>query len=391
MSPRRIWAFLSHFQGIGRRRAGEDLEIPVSDRLSPGYDGSVHTVLYNESLDLTRYDEVIDVRSPSEFAEDHMPGAINLPVLTDDERVRVGTLHREQVFEARRVGAGLITTNISTMLRDGHLAGKSKGYSAIVYCWRGGQRSQSLATIMAAVGWHVGLVDGGYKAYRAHVREALAKKASELKFHVVAGLTGSGKTRILRQMETGGHPVLDLEALANHRGSLLGNEIDSPQPSQKRFESLILETLQRFEEGTTVFVESESKRVGKLACPESLWARMLDAEVSGVRVPASVRAEGLLEDYAHFVSDQSLLEEKWPVFRRLHGEAQVSTWRAMVDTGKWQAFVESLLEVHYDPSYLRCRNFREPQQEIELGALDEAGCAEAIEQLLRPRAAAVVS
>ncbi len=187
------------------------------------------------------YDGVIDVRSPGEFAEDHLPGSVNLPVLSDDERIEVGTLYRrEGAFAARRAGAALVSRNIGRHLAS-HFAERPREYRPLVYCWRGGQRSASLATVLAAVGWRVTVLEGGYRTYRAHVLAELDALPRRFAFRLLAGLTGTGKTRLLHRLAARGAQTLDLEGQAGHRGSVLGRL--GAQPSQKAFESRLLAAL----------------------------------------------------------------------------------------------------------------------------------------------------
>lgn len=333
------------------------------------------------------FDDIIDVRSPSEFAEDHVPGSINLPVLDDEQREIVGTLHRQAgEFEARKVGASLISSNIARHL-EVHFADKPKAYRVLVYCWRGGQRSKSMATVLGAVGWQTTLIAGGYKAYRGFVRNALEEQCAQLKPIILAGLTGSGKTVILRRMQNLGEPqALDLEGLANHRGSLLGNEVrvdNARQPTQKGFESRLLYALGKLDLSKPVFIESESKRIGSVNCPEPLWKKMIDAPVALAQVRREERARFLLSDYQHFLEEPEQLIAKLPVLKKLHGAEQIEYWIAMARSSDWLALSESLLEVHYDPSYLRCNNYKEPSVEIPVARLDDVNVDCTIEQLSR--------
>ena len=334
-----------------------------------------------------RYSEIIDVRSPGEFVEDRVPGAINLPVLSDVERAEVGTVYKQvSAFRARRQGAALITENIAGYLK-GHFADKEPGYRPLVYCWRGGQRSQSLATILAGVGWPVSLLDGGYKGYRKHVREGIERLAAnpELDFRILAGLTGAGKTRLLRRMAAEGHQVLDLEKLANHRGSLLGREFPEPeQPTQKQFENRLFEALKRLEEGRPIWVESESNRIGELHVPGVFWGRMREAGVVELRVAVEFRAESLLMEYPHFVERPERLLATIEKLRALVGSERVALWREQVGSGDWKGFVIDILESHYDPAYLKSREriFQVPDRVVETSGVDEASTVEAVRAIL---------
>ena len=245
------------------------------------------------------YAERIDVRSPGEFAEDHLPGAVNLPVLDDAERARVGTMYVQQsAFDARKLGAAIVARNIAGIC-DRHAFDKPREWSPLVYCWRGGQRSRALVHVLTEIGFRAVQLDGGYRAYRRHVVAMLPFHAQHLRFHVVCGLTGSGKSRLIAALAAVGGQVLDLEVLARHRGSLLGDLPDAPQPSQKLFESDLYAALSTFDVTRPVFVESESQRIGRLQVPESLLTEMRRSACIRLETPLPLRVAMLEEDYAH--------------------------------------------------------------------------------------------
>lgn len=330
-----------------------------------------------DQLDGLTFSEIIDVRSPSEFAEDHLPGAINLPVLDDEERARVGTIYKqESPFLARRLGAAIIARHAANYL-DGALADRPRDYQPLVYCWRGGMRSHGLATILSAVGWRTRLLEGGYKAFRKQLLEAFGTHLSSTKFKfvILGGLTGSGKTRILTKMRELGHQVIDLEGLAEHRGSALGESTNRPQPSQKRFENLLWQSLRGLDPGRPIFLESESSRIGNIQLPAALWKHMGCAPSIEVLIPREIRARYLLSHYDHFVAEPDLLREKLRKLNHLHGAAQLEAWEQQIATGDWQGFTESILEVHYDPAYTRSRKklFRPQVATIEGQDISEAG------------------
>lgn len=307
-------------------------------------------------LAMESYSEIIDVRSPGEFAADCVPGAINLPVLDDRERAEVGTIYKQvSPFEARKIGAALVSGNIACYLKT-HFADKDKSYRPLVYCWRGGQRSNSLAIILSQIGWSVAVIEGGYKAYRSHVRTELDRLPEGLKFCVLCGLTGTGKTAILQRMQAHGAQILDLEGLANHRGSLLGQAwagAPQPQPSQKWFESLLKQELAKFAPGQPVWLESESSKIGTVQVPARLWQQMQAAPCMEVRVPVAARVKFLLQQYDHMVANPAYLLEKIERLRSHHGSRQLATWREAIDGGEWETFVAELLATHYDPTYRR--------------------------------------
>lgn len=302
---------------------------------------------------LLAFSEVIDVRSPGEFAEDHVPGAINLPVLDDAERERVGTLYKQvSSFEAKKVGAALVSRNIAQHL-ERHFAARPKSYNPLVYCWRGGSRSGSLTQILQQIGFAALQLEGGYKAYRRHVVAELARRPSQFAYRVVAGPTGSGKSRLLHALANEGAQVLDLEALAAHRGSLLGALPDQLQPSQKSFESTVWFALARFDPARPVFVESESKKIGALRVPDALIAAMRTSPCIHLEVPLAARVQLLTEDYVHFLSDPETIKRQLGYLAPLRGSDVVAAWQSLATRQAWPQLVAALLEQHYDPAYLK--------------------------------------
>lgn len=309
--------------------------------------------------DLFSFDEVIDARSPGEFAEDRVPGAINLPVLDDAERARVGTLYKQvSPFEAKKVGAALVSRNIATHLET-HFADRPRNWRPLIYCWRGGSRSGALTHILQKVGFAAVQLEGGYKAYRRHVVAELAELPDSFRYRIVAGPTGSGKSRLLDALTAAGAQVLDLEALAVHRGSLLGALPDAPQPSQKRFESLLWLALRQFDRERVVYVESESKKIGNLSVPESLMAAMRASPCVRIAVDMDARVALLLEDYRHFFANPSRLAAQLGHLVPLRGTETVARWQAMIDAGAWAELARALLIEHYDPAYQKslARNY----------------------------------
>lgn len=335
---------------------------------------------------LADYDEIIDVRSPAEYDEDHISGAISAPVLSNEERARVGTLYvQTSSFEAKKLGAALIARNIAlhldTLFRD-----KPKNWRPLVYCWRGGQRSGAMSIILAQVGWQVGRLEGGYKAYRRHVIEQLNELPARFNYRVVCGATGSGKSRLLHTLHGQGAQVLDLEQLARHRGSLLGNLPNEPQPAQKMFDSLLWDTLRNFDTSRPVFVEAESKKIGSIAVPDALLEAMRASNCILLDVPTSARVKLLLEDYEHFLCDPALLAQRLAPLTALHGHKIIEEWKALAAQGNWEGVVEALLTQHYDPAYRRSTDANYPHLKqavvLNLTALDEASLSGAAAQLL---------
>lgn len=302
---------------------------------------------------LSGFDTIIDVRSESEFAEDHIPGAISCPVLNDRERAEVGTLYKQQSpFDAKKIGAALVAANISRHLQA-HFLDRPRDWRPLVYCWRGGERSGAMAHILSRVGWKVGRLRGGYKAYRRAVIAELGTLPAGFDWRVICGMTGTGKSRLLRALQEQGAQVLDLEELAAHRGSVLGNLPGQPQPSQKMFESRLWARLKALSPEQPVFVESESKKIGALRVPDSLIAAMWASSCVVIDAPMAVRVALLKDEYVHFLADTAALNAQLDCLRPLHGTAVIERWQALAGGGAWDELTEDLLSSHYDPAYTR--------------------------------------
>jgi len=302
--------------------------------------------------DLTQYSQIIDVRSPSEFALDHIPGAINLPVLDDEQRATVGTLYKDNPFEARRLGAALISANVSKHIQN-HMMELDLTYTPLLYCWRGGMRSRSFTFILKSIGWKPHVISGGYQAFRrsivADTKDIFQTETLNLK--VLSGLTGVGKTRLLKEIETQGHQVLDLEGLANHKGSLLGATPSSDQPSQKKFETDLWHQMKQFDLTQPIYTEAESNRIGKVHCPTSLWTALKRSQVINIQLPVSERIKILREEYPHFQNDQEQLKLLLSKLIPLRGHEQIDQWNSLIEDDQWDDFVQSVLENHYDLCY----------------------------------------
>jgi len=305
---------------------------------------------------LARFDEIIDVRSPAEFAEDHLSGAINCPVLDDEERIRVGTLYKQvSPFEARKLGAALVAQNIARHLQQ-HFHDKPKSWKPLIYCWRGGQRSASMAIILSQIGWDTHQLEGGYKTYRHQVLDDLAQLPATLRLKVICGPTGSGKSRLLQALQRNGKQVLDLEALACHRGSVLGRLPDQPQPSQKWFDSQLRQAILQLDPARPVFIESESRKIGMLSLPDSLFARMHASACLTMEVPLSERVRFLQEDYHFYLQEPQRLITQLGFLKAVHSREQLQLWQQMIVEGQFAHLVEQLLIQHYDPLYFRSMN-----------------------------------
>ncbi|KMN81992.1 tRNA 2-selenouridine synthase [Chromobacterium sp. LK11] len=310
---------------------------------------------------LGQFDEIIDVRSPAEFAEDHIPGAINCPVLDNDERIRVGTLYKQvSPFEARKVGAALAAKNIARHIEES-FSDRPKSWRPLICCWRGGQRSGSMALIFAQIGWPAHQLEGGYKAYRRQALQWLEELPGRLRLRVICGPTGSGKSRLLQALARAGHQVLDLEQLANHRGSVLGRLPDQPQPPQKWFDTLLLQQIRALDPNRPVFIEAESKKVGFVSLPDALYRQMHQGDCLLIDVPLAERVRFLLEDYAFYLQDPEALIRQLGFLKGLHSGEQLDAWNQMIRAGRFDALVAELLAKHYDPLYYRSLGTHYPQ------------------------------
>lgn len=309
-------------------------------------------------LSIYGFDAIIDVRAPSEYAEDHIPGAINLPVLSDAERAQVGTMYKQvSPFDARKLGAALVAANAARHLQ-GPLAAMQGGWRPLVYCWRGGQRSGSFALILGQIGWRAETLAGGYKAWRAMVAESLYHQPFPAPVVILGGNTGTGKTALLPHLAARGVQVLDLEGLAQHRGSLFGAV--GPQPSQKAFETALAHAVAQLDPSRPVVVESESSKIGNCRLPASIWKAMVAAPRIIIEAEASVRASHLLTAYPDLTQDRARLTEVIDKLRHAHSADQIAQWQAMVAGGQYQALAEGLMAAHYDPRYGKHRA-RAPQ------------------------------
>jgi len=296
------------------------------------------------------FDDIIDVRSPAEFAEDHIPGAINLAVLDNDERAEVGTIYKQDSpFRARKIGAALVAANAARHLQ-GALAEKPGGWQPLVYCWRGGQRSGSFASILAQIGWRVELIQGGYKSYRTLVASALYDLAFPCPVVLLDGNTGSAKTDLLHRLAKRGVQVLDLEGLAHHRGSLFG-AMPGGQPSQKAFESALATAISQLDPARVVVVEAESSKVGNCRLPPQLWKAMAVAKRLEVVAPVAARARYLVTAYADLVADTARLSSVIDRLRTSHSTDQIGMWQDLVTSGAFEPLAADLMAQHYDPRY----------------------------------------
>lgn len=327
------------------------------------------------------FDEVIDVRSPAEYAEDHVPGAINLPALDNDERAVVGTIYKqEDPFKARKIGAALVAQNAARHLQ-GPLADRAGGWRPLVYCWRGGQRSGSFTSILQQIGWRADVIQGGYKSYRRLVVSALYGETVPHQIVLIDGGTGTAKTRVLELLAADGAQVIDLESMANHRGSLFGSM--GEQPAQKLFESRIAMALARARADRPLFVEAESNKVGNLLIPPALWHAMQVAPRITLRAPVAERAAYLARAYADVTTDAARLASTLDALRPYHAATRIEAWQALASDGAFETLAGELIEAHYDPRYDKKAEERAQNETvIELATLDESDLQDAVRRIL---------
>jgi tRNA 2-selenouridine synthase len=342
---------------------------PSSSKTSHGsaYGSNVHAVSALEAM--TRmgtqtgapggFSAIIDARSEDEFTLDHLPGAINWPSLNNEQRILIGTLYKQVgSFEAKKHGAALVAANISQHIQNSVLA-LPKHWQPLVYCWRGGKRSGSLALILGQIGFKVSIIEGGYKAFRSQLVEAIPPLVKTLSWRVICGPTGAGKTRLLHCLKSEGAQVLDLEGLANHRSSVLGIMPGLPQPSQKHFDTLLWNELRQFDPSKPVYIESESRKVGNLAVPEALILAMRASPCFKLELSDDERVKLLLEDYDFFVQNPSFFSQRLDALVAIRGKQVVEEWQRLIMTGDIEKVVRDLLLTHYDPTYFASmqRNF----------------------------------
>ncbi len=335
---------------------------------------------------LAEFDAILDARSPAEFADDHIPGAISCPVLDDEERARVGTLYKQvSPFEARKIGAPLVAKNIARHI-EGQFLNKPKDWRPLLYCWRGGKRSGAFQHILREIGWDAHRLSGGYKGWRQQIVTDLEQLPAKYSFRVVSGATGSAKSRILEALAAQGAQILHLEEYAAHKGSVLGDLPHEAQPSQRAFETRMHSALSMLDAGRPVFVEAESRRIGTVQLPNALIDIIRAAPCVRVHATVGARVDFLLGDYAYFLADPRWLAERLGHLHGLQSNETLARWLELVESGDFRTLVTELLERHYDPLYQRSqsKNYRDYTDALTVDTddLSAAGIAALARQIL---------
>ncbi len=322
--------------------------------------------------EIAQYSAIIDARTPAEFELDHIPGAINCPVLSNEERAIIGTIYKQvSPFEAKRLGASMVAANLAVHLKE-TFADKPANWKPLVYCWRGGLRSGSMVTWLRLVGWDAQQLAGGYKSFRHHVVEQIDAIVPQLQLRVLCGATGSAKTSVLLALQQQGAQVLDLEGLARHKGSLLGSLPGIAQPSQKNFETLLAQQLQALDLSRPVYIEGESPKIGRVGLPLLLVQHMRQSPVVEIKASPEARLAYLLRDYAYLGDDVDTLCERLGFLKEIQGNETIARWQQWAQEGNLPALFEELMRLHYDPQYERSqsKHFQQWSQRSSIVAND---------------------
>ncbi len=287
----------------------------------------------------------IDVRSPSEFQAGHIPGAFNIPLFSDEERAKVGTIYK-QLSRQAAIDKGLEIVgpklaDLVTKIRN--LGGKTP----LIYCWRGGMRSESVCGLMKISGIRCKRLAGGYKAYRSHVRKTFTRPIPLL---LLGGYTGSGKTALLHQLAAEDFQIIDLEGLANHKGSAFGHLNEEPQPTNEQFSNNLFHQLAKLDQNQMIIVENESRVIGKVHLPEPFFTQMRSAPLLSLDVPMEARIKRLIDDYAD-IPKSDLVEATYQIAKKL-GHDKVKMVEELISNDHFDKACAILLS-YYDTFYDR--------------------------------------
>ena len=306
-----------------------------------------------EENTLNYFDKIIDVRSENEFKEDSIPTSINYPVLNNNERDIVGKLYSNNIFESRKLGAQIISKNISKFLK---LSNFKRTDKILLYCWRGGMRSLSMYLVMKSIGYNVQILNKGYKSFRAYIRDFFENHVTKFRFNILGGLTGSGKTFFLNLLSEK-YNVLNLEKISKHKGSALGDIPNAKQPSQKKFETHIWYEIQKLNINKKIWVESESNKIGKLSIPNKIFSNMLNGKILNLDINIKDRAKYITKDYKYFVENPEPVLKKIKILKKFLTNKNFLILEKDLKTKNYLSFTENLLKFHYDKVYKKRKFF----------------------------------
>lgn len=334
----------------------------------------------NDMLALRQKKELvtIDVRSPSEYEDATVPGSLNIPFFDDEERAEIGTLYKQvSVQAAKERGLEIVSAKLPSFIKQfSQIPGKKA-----VFCWRGGMRSKTTATVLSLMGIHVYRLEGGYRAYRQGVIKMLDELTVAPPAYVLHGNTGSGKTTILRTLRERGYPVLDFEEMAGHRGSVFGN-IGLQSHNQKKFDALLLDELISKEQAPYLLFEAESKRIGKVVLPDQLVQKKEEGHQIWLELPLEARVQHILNDYRPWEHQEECLKAFLQIKSRIHTPIAAEIEQSLKE-GKFDRAVELLLVYYYDQRYAHTSASYDSANKSVVGVQSVDEAVEAIEQLLR--------
>jgi tRNA 2-selenouridine synthase len=303
---------------------------------------------------------IIDVRSPSEYGHGHIPGAINIPLFSNDERAQVGTVYTKQSSEAAvELGHKYVAPRLKNFIDNSLVAAPDT--HVIVHCWRGGMRSHLFAQLLSDNGFcDVKVITGGYKTFRNHVLEYLA---TPFQIRLLGGYTGSGKTRILYELRKRGHQVIDLEGLANHKGSAFGSIGQAEQPTTEQFENCLYTELAKLKTDEPVWIEDENRNIGKVLIPVQFFGQMQNAKLCFIDIPKEERAKHLVREYSG-IDNQLLKESLIRISKRL-GSQNVNKAIGLLEKENYYE-VAMIALYYYDKSYLQVMKTRNNKDVIQI-------------------------
>lgn len=305
----------------------------------------------SEFLEKAKTTIVVDVRTPLEFEQGHIPGAINIPIFTNEERVIVGTTYKQQGRQpAILLGFELTGPKWANFIKTAERIAPDK--KILVHCWRGGMRSGALAWAFNLYGFEVATLKGGYKTFR---RAGIDAFSEAYPFNILSGSTGCAKTKTLQEMKMLGEQVIDLEDLAQHQGSSFGSMGKLTQPTQEQFENLLAQELQKMDRSKRIWLEDESVTIGKRVIPKPIWEQMRNAPIVRMDIPKQERVFFLNQDYGSL--DKEFLKESVLRIAKRLGPLETKVTLAAIDEGRMKDFIEQVL-VYYDKTYLKGLNNR---------------------------------